>query len=439
MRIPATPPDYRAVLAGRPGPWLLEAIEAARSVADYPHWDKLRRRPCPEGLTSEQWWVGLKLTRDLVPLPLVDAAGRPFCYATPSIVLTLLNEAANATAGHLGVSERIRSDARRDRYLMSSLREEAISSSQLEGATTTRMVAKEMLRIGRRPRTLGEQMIANNFTAMQRIRECQHEPITPERVLELHAVLAANTMPDDHIGRIQRPDEARVGVYSPTNEELHRPPAAEGLRDRLELMCAFASGALDRDRWIHPLIRAIITHFMVGYDHYFADGNGRTARALFYWVSLREGHWLMEYISLSRVLKRAPAQYGLAYLHSETDDGDLTYFLLHQLTALTSALADLSSYLDRKQVELTTALTLSNRVGLNHRQLAAVSAGVHTPGLVITAKSHANSHAVTLQTARADLNELAGLGVLVAGKRGRAATWTVPLDIRARLAALGGQ
>jgi Fic family protein len=47
--------------------------------------------------------------------------------------------------------------------------EEAITSSQLEGAATTREVAKEMIREGRQPRDRSERMILNNYLTMQRI------------------------------------------------------------------------------------------------------------------------------------------------------------------------------------------------------------------------------------------------------------------------------
>ena len=57
------------------------------------------------------------------------------------------------------------------RFLVNSLMEEAIRSSQLEGATTSRRVAKEMLRTGREPRDRSERMIANNYRALQFMRE----------------------------------------------------------------------------------------------------------------------------------------------------------------------------------------------------------------------------------------------------------------------------
>jgi hypothetical protein len=75
---------------------------------------------------------------------------------------------------------------------------------------------------------------------------------------------------------------------------------------------------------VHPVLRAILLHFMIGYDHPFADGNGRTARALFYWSMARSGYWLMEYTSISHILRKAPARYMRAYLHTETDKNDTT-------------------------------------------------------------------------------------------------------------------
>ena len=63
----------------------------------------------------------------------------------------------------------------RERYVISSLIEEAITSSQLEGAMTTREVAKDLLRSGRKPRTKDERMILNNYRGMLRVREVRHK------------------------------------------------------------------------------------------------------------------------------------------------------------------------------------------------------------------------------------------------------------------------
>ena len=119
---------------------------------------------------------------------------------------------------------------------------------------------------------------------------------------------------------MQRPGERKVVVGSGDDVILHDPPSAEGLPERMATLCRFANAETD-DVWLHPVARAILTHFMVGYDHCSVDGNRRTARALFYWVALREGHWLIEFLSISRLLIEAPAQYARAYLNTETDAG----------------------------------------------------------------------------------------------------------------------
>jgi len=107
---------------------------------------------------------------------------------------------------------------------------------------------------------------------------------------------------------------------------------------------------------------------MVGYDHPFADGNGRTARALFYWSMARSGYWLMEYTSISHILRKAPAKYMRAYLHTESDKNGTTYFVLHQLQTIRHAITALHDYVDRKvREQRETQQLLANSVGLRDR------------------------------------------------------------------------
>ena len=116
---------------------------------------------------------------------------------------------------------------------------------------------------------------------------------------------------------------------------------------------------------------------MMGWIHPFVDGNGRTARALFYWSMAKSGYWLIEFTSISRVIKKAPAQYAKAYLYTESDDNDLTYFIEHQLNVICEAIKALHTYLAKKTREIadTRRLIASSpklKGKLNHRQLAAM-------------------------------------------------------------------
>ena len=118
-------------------------------------------------------------------------------------------------------------------------------------------------------------------------------------------------------------------------------------RPRRRNLAAFAN--TNANPFIHPVIKAIALHFAIGFVHPFVDGNGRTARAIFYWYMLKEGYAAFEYLPISRILIRAPMNYARAYLYTETDDGDLTYFNHYQLQAILRAISSLHEYFERKE------------------------------------------------------------------------------------------
>jgi Fic family protein len=300
--------------------------------------------------------------------------------------------------------------------------EEAIRSSQLEGATTSRQVAKELLRSGRPPRDRSERMILNNYRALQFMRSGMGDRLTPDTVIELQRVLTEGTLDDPGaVGRLQTPQDERVTVIDATDQAvLHRPPPAEQLPDRLRALCEFANESDDSERFIHPVQRAILLHFWLAYDHPFEDGNGRTARALFYWYMRTRGYWLVEYLSISRILREAPPQYARAFLLTETDEGDTTYFVLDQLEVIERAVEELHAYLRRKVREVRDVeRSLKDSAAFNHRQLALLSDAVRRPDASYTLRSHAASHDVTHETARTDLSELTARGFLDRRRAGR--------------------
>ena len=337
------------------------------------------------------------------------------------------------------VPEPIVNPQTRDRYLVRSLMEEAITSSQLEGAATTREVAKNMIRTGRPPRDTSEQMILNNYLTMQRIRELKSSALSPELVLEIHRLITADTLEEPTaVGRFRRPDEPCV-VGDDFGQVFHDPPPASELAERMNAMCAFANGETQA-HFIHPAVRAIILHFWLAYDHPFVDGNGRTARALFYWSMLRSGYWIFEFISISTILRKAPVQYGRSFLYTETDDNDLTYFLVAQTEVISQAISELHRYIERKAAQLRQAEQDIQALALfNHRQVALIRHALSNPGQRYTIASHQQSHIVAYQTARTDLLDLVERGVLEMVKKGRPMIFAAPTDVAERLAALEKQ
>ncbi len=442
MKLPLPPPPLDKLVAqGDPG-MLMTLLTTPRSPlaeGQYLHWDELRQRSPPTGLTHELWWLNIKLARTVLvqPLPLADRDGAAFQFAMPEPVLRALHVIDRDAAGQILMDVPVASPQDRDRYLVSSLIEESITSSQLEGASTTRRVAEDMLRAGRRPRTLSERMIFNNYQAMQHIRAIAQEPLTPDLILELHQRLSAETLDHaDDVGRWRQTDDIHV-VDPRDGKLLHIPPAAATLPERMQRLCDFANESEVATPYVHPVIRAILLHFMLGYDHPFVDGNGRTARALFYWAMARQGYRLMAYLSISNVLRRAPGQYARAYLHAETDGNDTTYFLLHQLDVIRQAIDALQGYLKEKSRETRATQRLlegaPSRDLLNHRQIALLSHALKHADALYTVESHRASHAVAYATARADLLQLAELGLLRQQSQGKRFVFLVPGDLSQQL------
>jgi len=411
-----------------PNDRLVHALVTLKRTSDYPHWDKLRHLEPPGDLTHDEWWLATKIRRSdlLRQLPLRDASGRPLGYAMPDEVLRLLHYVDQRCSGEVAMEEVVTADEQaRQHYLVNSLMEEAIRSSQLEGATTSRRVAKELLRSGRPPKDRSERMILNNYRALQFMRE--RDELTPGTVLELQRILTEGTLEDSADGgRLQRPEDDRVGVYDLGDGSLiYAPPPAEQLPARLELLCRFANGTGDDQEFLHPVVRAILIHFWVGYEHPFEDGNGRTARALFYWSMRRQGYWLTDYLSISHILRKSPTKYSRAYVLTETDEGDATYFLIYQLEVIQRAIDEFYSYLRRKIREVQEVEQLVKGSAMfNHRQLALLSNAARNSGRTYTFRSHAASHGVTHETARTDLLHLWKRKLLVRRKLGRQYVFT---------------
>ena len=405
----------------------------------YLHWDKLQRLPPPDGLSSEQWWLKIKLSREgeLRDLPLTDPNGHPFKYGLLDSMLRHLHYIDQRCSGEVAMDEVVTSERRAGRrFLVNSLMEEAIRSSQLEGATTSRVVAKELLRSGRQPNDRSERMIVNNYRALQFMRDEMGETLSPSAILELHRIITEGTLDDPSAaGRLQQPGEPRVAVFDQDGgDPIHVPPPAEQLPERVQLLCDFANEGDDGTPFVHPVIRAILLHFWLAYDHPFEDGNGRTARILFFWLMRVRGYWLAEYLPISRLIRNAPAKYARAFMETETDEGDTTYFLVHQLDLIKRAIDDLHAYLRRKTAEVRDIESLLQGTDyLNGRQLALLTDAVRDLDASYSFDSHAASHRVSHETARSDLRGLVDRGLLVQRRSGRKHIFEPAPDLPERL------
>lgn len=297
-------------------------------------------------------------------------------------------------------------------YLASSLMEEAIYSSKMEGASTTRIKAKEMLKKNISPKGKSQQMIVNNYRTIQYISEHKNEPLTEEGLRYIHKLMTENTLENaQDAGRFRTKEDNVVVEEGLTHEVVHTPPPAEDLPDFVRDLCVFFNNNDDK-KFIHPIIKGIIVHFMIAYMHPFVDGNGRTARALFYWYMLKEKYWLTEYMSISRIIAESKRSYEKSFLYAECDDMDIGYFVTYNLKALQLSFEQLKLYIERKQNEKKAANAFIMIGGINERQAQIIHYFKTNPDSVVTVKEMQDRFIITPMTARKDLTDLVEKGYL---------------------------
>ena len=383
--------------------------QLVQSVNDhYEYWDKAKYKALPPGFTPEDLWrfvVADRRTKIVQVWPKYHVH-----FSLTGMMQQQCHQYDMNFGGSWGAGSLIQ-DEHRERYLVSSLMEEAISSSQMEGAATTRRVAKDMLRRHATPRDRSQQMIVNNYQTIRFIVEHKQEPLTMEMLLHIHHLMTDRTMerPED-AGQFRKNDDVVV-ENAITHDIVHRPPSYRDIPQFVDHLCSFFN-ASQPPTFIHPIIRGIVIHFMLAYMHPFVDGNGRTSRALFYWYMLREGYWLTEYLSISRIIYRSKNSYEKAFLCSEADGMDIGYFIAYHLRVLGLAFRDLQSYLQRKIEEREAAAAYLSIPGLNERQAEMIKMYADNPGEMYTVREFQARFQVTPTTVKSDLEQLMKMGIV---------------------------
>jgi len=399
----------------------------------YLYWDQFKYRIDKGDNAKIAWWA-TKLARVLKMkfLEYKDKNNQVFSFCIPNILQAKLYKISNFSSTGIVPDKDIR-----NRYLISSLvMEEAISSAQLEGASTTRRVAKEMLSTGRKPKNEDELMILNNYFLMQEVKYTKNEELTIGLILEYHKIATREDNTNGNVaGEFRKNNE--IFIADSYDVVVHEPPCHKEIEERLINICEFANkehSGEDGSIFIHPIVKAIILHFMIGYEHPFSDGNGRTARAIFYWYMLKNGFDFIEYVAISKFLKQAPTKYGKSFLYSETDENDLTYFIFYQVDIIIRAIDELLNYLEEKsrEFEEVTELLSNSKIGnnLNFIQKDIVKKAIKNPGRIFTSKEIVSDYDKTANTARKYLNELVEYKILAIIKNGNTKDYIAPANIR---------
>ena len=375
----------------------------------YLYWNKVKYTPNTGNISPEILWSAVKFSRSLYAKNL--SFGRyNFHYNLTDFLQKELHNFDVSINGAWQENSFIPKEDKR-RYLISSIMEEAIASSQIEGAVTTREKAKDMLRKNMKPKNKSEQMILNNFQTIKYIVANKDTDLTTATLFEIHRLITHKTLDNQaDMGSYRTHNKINV-VDAIDGEIVHVPPDYQEVEFLMNELFDFFNKN-DEKQFIHPIVKASIIHFMLGFIHPFVDGNGRTARALFYWYLLKNAYWFTEYLSISRFIAKTKTQYAKAYLYTEMDENDLTYFIHYKVKMMKSAFESLQAYILRKKDEKKQTVLFQKMKGINERQALILKWLNEDANLLLTVKEIENRFNVSNQTARTDLYDLKEKGFL---------------------------
>lgn len=424
MKIPEKSPELNTIVDSAPMLMSADTIRYAEEYnRKYLHWDELKYREFGESNRDDVWRM-MKVMRIMTYNHVrISDLKLSYCVSNDYIQRTLHEIDSRIPSGFLS-SEKI-DDKRQLMLSISSMMEESIASSQLEGASTTTKLAKKLLRSNLEPKDRSQRMIYNNYRAMQLLKEHLNEPLSSELIKEIHMTITDGLMEDPNSsGRFRTDDSVAVrDVYEDVT--YHIPVRHETIPAMIDDLCRYVN---DEKEFVHPIIKGIIIHYALAYIHPFLDGNGRVSRALFYWFCLKKGYSMMEYLSLSKVIKNHRQRYDMAYLLSETDDDDITYFILYNLRMISEAMDVFDSYLRKKMKEQEDSKKGLEQYGLSFRQSQIVKDMMHD-GEPVSQYELSVKYQTSVPTIRRDLIKLMDVGLVrTSGKDGHRQLYVYDAD-----------
>lgn len=409
-------------------PELLPAYMALHSPVDkkgrYLPFDELYRR-FPKALDPQLAWSVVRDARrnQRTQLAPSNQSLSSFDYfSSPVIQKATLQVEKDTSLASLELMAQQLGEGESFKYVLENLvKNEAISSSQLEGAATTTRVARDFLLNERQPESLSEKMILGNFRLMQAVWAEKDKPLSLELIKKLHHIGMSGIDDEKYQpGQLRKTDD--VVVVDASGQIVHTPPLAKELEQRLEFVVSWFNNC-EPSTSVPAFVIATALHFSVGFEHPFHDGNGRLARALFYWVMFKYGYSAFRYISISALLNEAPVQYGKSYIYTETDEMDMTYFIEYQSKitsrAIDQFLQDFSEMVEKYQGFKQQLATSKFYAQANENQRAVIML-VHNIGIKkVTANWVQGMMDCSYNTAASILNGLTKIGIFERSKVGR--------------------
>jgi Fic family protein len=401
------------------------------SIKEYLYWDKLKyklEKMFKNKSKPEIYWTYIKQVRKIKSkkTPIKSINGNYFTYNNLPGLDKLLHEIDLDLGGEFSLTRDF-SDKEKKNIFLSSLSEEAIASAQLEGAHSSREAAIMLIKEKRKPKDKSEIMILNNYNAMMKLESDflgkKDVKINIDTLLDFHKILTSNAIEDnnlDAVGRLRNKDE-HIHVCD-DRYIYHESLDMIFVKKELNKLIDFINDDEKYD-FIHPIIKAIMIHFWLGYLHPFYDGNGRMARLLFYLYLLKHDYSFFAYYPISIVIKKSQKKYSMSYVYSEQDDEDLTYFIDYNIRKINEARISFEKYLQKflkeKEENSEKYKQLELFYGLNDRQISLLRYLSKSSGNMMTLSIYKDNNKISKSTAIKDLKILKKIKLLEWKKIGR--------------------
>lgn len=365
----------------------------------------------PVSLPIARFWPVMEEARKkaAVRLPLLTQDGEPFWF----VVNKSVEEQCDAVARMARRSDLL--DGLAPEVMEDATIDEAVWSSAIEGAFTSRAEAARIIRQDKTPASKSEQMVKNNYRALLYVLENLEGPITAKTLVDIARIVTEGASDE-------RVDAFRTeSVYVMGREGvIYTPPDAQDVPRLVDDLLEFIATSE-----LHPLLKACIAHFYFAYVHPFMDGNGRTARALSYMMLLRTGYDFFRYFSISGLVARERNSYYRAMRDVEQGGGDMTYFIDFYSSMLSRSVRKMEEQFVRHILTEKKLKALEAAGKMNERQMKGARRLLEGEPERVTTQTWKKKYRITTETARRDLLLLCEEGVLERTLEGRKAVFRI--------------
>ena len=300
--------------------------------------------------------------------------------------------------------------------ILDAILDEAFYSSVIEGAFSTKQRTAELIATQSKPANKSEQMIFNNYLALQFVLENLDKPLDEEMILSIYRLVTQDTLEAADV--VERYRNGPVYVWDAgLNKAIYEGPSFTNVPAMMGELIEFIHDDADG---IHPMIKACILHFCFVYIHPFFDGNGRTARAISYMYLLQRGYSFFKFFSISSIVREQKAKYYKAIMDAENPEGDLTYFVLYYTSMMMDSIKLVLGRFEKEfHKKLVQECMGKLGLSLSNRQAKSIDSLLKGKMAVLTVEDYTKRFKVAYETGRSDLNQLVEWGLLTKDKAGK--------------------